>query len=595
MSVVRSSTNRCGVLLVVVLALGYSSSFSAHSLAAPTSQPTSTNLSSLSSDWTPSEKWAWRRIAEGYVADFDALLGTGSDSGRTVDSRFDDSRRILRPSFLRALVARPSSGPHIPSEGIRIRGAVFDGDVDLRDVVLNRVLLIVDSRFAGKVVLRRLSTPTSIAFDGSHFEKEVVLGSARIGGALLMQRSELASLILRNAAVDGNVSMNDSRVEGKLDMNGSSVRGSLFMKDGGYAEVDLRSATIGRQFVARGSTFDGLVDLNGLSAGGPLLMDEAQFQNVILRSADIGGQLSLSESVFRGPFDATSMTVAEDLIMHAAKFDGPVTLAAIEVSGSVDLGAATLNKLELHGAVVQGDLFFGAGGLPVKWVNSVGSDGRPRSPFLSLWNSSVGGLIDAPESWPRNLRLFLSDFTYRRLTPLPSNTPEIAGPRHADWYVDWLARDVSGSFQPYLQLARVLKSYGAGDTARTVLVAGRDRHRVGLPWWSPERWFLWTLRWTIGYGYGAGEIYALFWAVVLVFIGGVIARCTGESCPDGQRLGFWYSADSLLPGVHLSPRFRECELRGWPRYYFRVHRLMGFILILFVVAGLTGLAERLEP
>ena len=464
-----------------------------------------------------------------------------------------------------------------------------------RDVALDRVLLIVDSRFAGKVVLSRLSTPTSISFDGSHFEKEIVLGSARIGGALLMQRSELASLVLRNAAIDGNVSINGSRIEGNLDMNGSTVGGSLFMKGGRYAEVDLRSATIGRQFVARGSTFDGLVNLNGLSAGGPLLMDGAQFQDVDLRSAGIGGQLSLSDSVFRGPFNATSMTVAEDLIMHAAKFDGPVTLAAIEVSGSVDLGAATLNKLELHGASVRGDLFFGGGGLPVKWVYSVDSDGRPRSPFLFLWNTSVGGLIDDPESWPGNLRLFLSDFTYRRLTPPPSNTLEIAEPRHADWYVDWLARDVSGSFQPYRQLARVLESYGADATARTVLVAGRDRHRVRLPWWSPERWFLWTLRWTIGYGYGAGELRALVWAVVLVFIGGVIARCTGELCPDGQRLGFWYSADLLLPGVQLSPRFRECELRGWPRYYFRVHRLMGFILLLFVVAGLTGLAERLEP
>ena len=337
----------------------------------------------------------------------------------------------------------------MPSEGIRIRGAVFDDDVDLRDFALNRVLLIVDSRFAGKVVLRRLRTPTSIAFDGSHFEKEVVLGSAKIGGDLSMQRSELVSLVLKNATIDGNVSMNGSRVEGNLDMNGSTVRGSLFMKDGGYADVDLRNATIGRQFLARRSTFDGLVDLNGLSAGGPLLMDEAQFQDVVLRSAGIGGQLSLSDSVFRGPFDASSMTVAEDLIMHAAKFGGPVTLAAIEVSGGVDLGAATLNKLELHGASIQGDLFFGGGGFPLKWVNSVASDGRPHSPFLLLWNTSVGGLIDAPESWPRNLRLYMSDFTYRRLTPLHSNTSEIAAPRHADWYVDWLARDRSGSFQPY--------------------------------------------------------------------------------------------------------------------------------------------------
>ena len=96
------------------------------------------------------------------IADIDTL---NTPSGKLVR---DDSSRILRPSFLRALLARPTSGPHMLSEGIRIRGAVFDGDVDLRDVALDRVLLIVDSRFAGKVVLSRLSTPTSISFNGSH-------------------------------------------------------------------------------------------------------------------------------------------------------------------------------------------------------------------------------------------------------------------------------------------------------------------------------------------------------------------------------------------------------------------------------------------
>lgn len=126
-------------------------------------------------------------------------------------------------------------------------------------------------------------------------------------------------------------------------------------------------------------------------------------------------------------------------------------------------------------------------------------------------------------------------------------------------------------------------------------MAGRDRHRARPPWWSPERWFLWTLRWSIGYGYGAGELCALVWAFVFVFIGGVIARCTGESLPDGQRLGFWYSADVFLPGVQLSPRFRECELRGLARHYFRAHRLIGFALLLLVVAGLTGLADGLGP
>ena len=110
-----------------------------------------------------------------------------------------------------------------------------------------------------------------------------------------------------------------------------------------------------------------------------------------------------------------------------------------------------------------------------------------------------------------------------------------------------------------------------------------------MPWWSPERWFLFALRWTIGYGYGAGELRALLWALVAIMIGGMIARCKGLSWCDG----LWYSIDMLLPGIQLSER--HCELPGWPRYYFRAHRLVGYALLLLVVAGLTGLTDPPVP
>ena len=79
--------------------------------------------------------------------------------------------------------------------------------------------------------------------------------------------------------------------------------------------------------------------------------------------------------------------------------------------------------------------------------------------------------------------MLLRDFTYERLTPLPGPGQGVGELRDADWYVDWLAGDSTGSFQPYQQLARVPASYGANATARTVLVAGRAsataRHCLG--------------------------------------------------------------------------------------------------------------------
>ena len=160
--------------------------------------------------------------------------------------------------------------------------------------------------------------------------------------------------------------------------------------------------------------------------------------------------------------------------------------------------------------------------------------------------------------------------------------------RDADWYMKWLEGDESNSFQPYRQLALVLATYGEEAKAREILIAGRERKRRQLPWWSPKRWGLWVVRWTIGYGYGVGELWALVWVAVLTLIGWTIARWKGIPGPDGERPGFWYSVDTLLPGVQLSKRHENVEIGGRAKYYFHVHRLLGYFLLIVVVAGLIA-------
>ena len=553
-------------------------------------QTCSVDAPALPSGWNSSETWAWGQIAEGRVADFDALLGTARGSGQQTDDRSGDPRRVLGAAFLRAVLTREQLGAAVPPEGVRIRGAVFDGDLDVRDAELTRVFEISDSLFAGKVIFNRLRTSTSVSFDGSTFEDELCLDSVRIGGNLVMTHGEFGRVVLKTAEIDGEFAMSRSSVTGELNLNGSTVRGSLFLKDGTFAGVDLTTVTVGRQLITSGSAFNGTFEAGGLSTGGHLLMnDGVRFGDVVLRGARIGGQLNLSRSAFGGRFDGESMIVDQDFHMVDAKFDGATQLPFIRVAGSVDVGGATLSVLNLSGATIGKDFAFGAGGNTVRWVGSVDADGRTRNPWMSLWSASVGGLVDATESWPENLQTVMRDFTYERLTSLDSDGQGIGQVRDADWYVDWLARDSSGSFQPYRQLARVLASYGHDRAARTVLVAGREWQRAQMPWWSPERWGLFVLRWTIRYGYGAGELRALLWALLAVMIGGTIARCKGLPWCDG----IWYSIDMLLPGIQLSESHRE--LPGWPRYYFRVHRLVGYALLLLVVAGLTGLTDPPVP
>jgi hypothetical protein len=56
--------------------------------------------------------------------------------------------------------------------------------------------------------------------------------------------------------------------------------------------------------------------------------------------------------------------------------------------------------------------------------------------------------------------------------------------------------------------------------------------------------------------------------------------------------GLAYSFDILLPIIRL----RECHYKidlqtSWVRYYFYWHKIMGYVLASFFIAGLSGLAK----
>jgi hypothetical protein len=54
--------------------------------------------------------------------------------------------------------------------------------------------------------------------------------------------------------------------------------------------------------------------------------------------------------------------------------------------------------------------------------------------------------------------------------------------------------------------------------------------------------------------------------------------------------------DQVLPVAKLSPEYTEffkgATLSHWQNLYFIVHRLMGWLLATFVVAGLAGLTQK---
>ncbi len=115
----------------------------------------------------------------------------------------------------------------------------------------------------------------------------------------------------------------------------------------------------------------------------------------------------------------------------------------------------------------------------------------------------------------------------------------------------------------------------------------RERERseeTGRTW----AW-LTALKWVIGYGYYLHR--AVYWVIGLVILGAIVLRVSGEGPRNGMPFGLAYSFDILLPIIKLRDWHYQIDLKTWARYYFYGHKIMGFVLASFLIAGLSGLTK----
>jgi hypothetical protein len=56
--------------------------------------------------------------------------------------------------------------------------------------------------------------------------------------------------------------------------------------------------------------------------------------------------------------------------------------------------------------------------------------------------------------------------------------------------------------------------------------------------------------------------------------------------------GFSYSLDMLLPIIRLNESHYDIILKGFAKYYFYGHIILGYVLASFLIAGLSGITKR---
>jgi small-conductance mechanosensitive channel len=154
----------------------------------------------------------------------------------------------------------------------------------------------------------------------------------------------------------------------------------------------------------------------------------------------------------------------------------------------------------------------------------------------------------------------------------------------------WLEKQKPYSPQPYEQLAKILTLNGHKYEADEILYASRVRAwRESSAQWPSWLWQLLVYS-LIGFGYRTYRL--LIWLLALI-MGGVLALAiSGEGIKHGMMYGVIYSLDMLLPIVRLDERHYTLRLAGWAKYYFYFQKIMGYVLVTALAAGLSGLSKR---
>ena len=485
--------------------------------------------------WKPQEKWVWEQVCAGKIANFNLSKSYGGILDPKELEGWSE-KRILSPAFLETILLHEPYRGALTRNGVRIVGALFKKPLDLSKATLTHQLLVHASRFESEVNLSYLHALRLLSLDGSKFT-------------------------------------------GKLNMNSIEVKESLFMRGGDeFGEVDLIGAKIGGNLDMDGSRFAGKLNMDSIEVRGYLSMrKKAEFSEVYLGYAKIEGNLGMTGSRFTGKLNMDSMHVDSSLFMHrGAEFTQPLVLTFAKIGKRIDISGSTLASIDLTGTHIYGE-----------FVLSPPAPQWKEGAKLTLRNAEVGALQDLP--WASTLEL--DGFNYACLGGLSTDDSSRVGALKISRFKEWLEKQTRYSPQPYEQLATVLRKAAYNDKAKAILYEGKKREHweatnmLSLSWWWLA--FQWLF---IGYGYRNFRV--LIWCVIFCGLGMLALHRSGLDIKNSLKYwGFAYSVDMLLPIIELHRPHYKIILTGGVRVYFYIHKIFGYVLGFFLIAGLSGLTK----
>jgi uncharacterized protein YjbI with pentapeptide repeats len=527
------------------------------------------------------------------------------------------------------------------SEDLNMVGLQVDGYLSMNNAKFSRIdltsarlswLLLDGARVAGLLNMGFLQVNNNLVMSQAEFA-DVMLGLAHVRGHLVLVNSKVTGdLVMLRLRVDGNfmsvktefknANLAMAEVDGTLSLIGATVNGDLDLSNLRVGQ-DLQLNSISEKFLVASmpeffrSSFDAiglkvkddptsvlkarfgkvvlsygrvqggvsLVDatlssdllMDGVQIGGDLTMVGAESQAVDLERAHVAGLLNLRGSNVSGQLDCYASEIGSRFEFSGGKFADSISCSFAKI-GELDLaGGIFQDNVDLTGAQIRSEL-------------RIGSAGKARTHWadkstLYLRNATANAIQDLPDAWPT--RIDLSGFAYRNLGGRDATKQAPMADRPVSWFVSWLGKQDPYASAPYEQLATALRNSGRPGAADEILYAGKQRERAQAI--HLRRAWLTMIDALIGYGYHMER--ALLWVAGFILAGIAVLRFSGEGPRNQMPFGIVYSFDLLLPIVRLREKHYQIDLEGWPRYYFYMHKVMGYVLASFLITGIAGLTK----
>lgn len=510
----------------------------------------------------------------------------------------------------------------------------FEDFLDFRSAHLKK-----DISFSGSILKKGVSfelarADGSITFNDNAYALCMKINSARIGNELNFNKAKILEL---------------------LNLNASNIEGALFADRSKIGILDLVGATVSENVEFQHAIFSGTANMDQLTVGGSILLTGAEFRlakkvfsnyrvsrncgkskdidinpaySLKLRAVRATGNVFLNRTKFVTSdairevtgstphryeyLDLRQITVGGSLILETSKFANVVAWT----SPSVNLGNGVVNgDVRFAGSHIEGvvdaQLLKVMGNLRLWSKDKKKAGAVENKPILpneiDLRNASVGIFHFQNQEWPETLGRKLFGFSYDRL--------DLGTGVDAVQLIDWLSVDKKTSAQPYRYLAEIVTQQGEEESAKEILIAFKDRERTvycagvkqiwaddGFPeTLGPSLGCVWRvmLEFVMGYGYQPWK--AIWLVLVLWGIGAVVFEeedvetaylwaIAKDEYPPIHRLA--YSLDMLIPLVS----FREAHVekvnpRGLRFVYYSVHKVLGYVLALLLLAGVSGLTK----